>query len=112
MLPSYSPGGTSFEAMILDTHNAAEAYKKAQKLYSKRRPASGPATGRMSGRRREIHEEKERKRKEEEDIAARGYLGGLDMGAHTEGLRGLYSQKQEKLTLGKRHANASSQEEK
>ena len=105
MLPTYSPGGTSFEAMILDTHNAAEAYKKAQRLYSKRRPASGPAAGRMSGRRREIHEEKERRKKEQEEIAARGYLGGLDINAHTEHVRDRYSQKQEKLILGKRNSS-------
>jgi hypothetical protein len=100
-LPTYSSGGTSFEAMIRNTHTAAEAYKTGAKLYGKRRPTSGPAAGRMSGRRREIHEEKERKRREEEEVAARGYLGGMDMDGHVDHVRNIYTHKNEKLVLGR-----------
>ena len=101
MLPTYQGGGTSFEAMLLQTHTMAEAHKAGHKRYSKRRPASGSALGFISGRRREIMESKQKAAAEFEEVAARGYLGGMDMPKHALEVRDIYSEEPSKRSAKK-----------
>ena len=106
ILPTYEGGGTSFEAMLLQTHAMAEAHKEGHRRYSRRRPASGSALalGAISGRRREIMESKEKKAAEFEEMAARGYLGGMaPLTEHAVDVEKIYSEKQKKLKLGQKH---------
>ena len=104
ILPTYEGGGTSFEAMLLQTHTMAEAHKEGHRKYSRRRPASGSALGAISGRRREIMESKEKEAAKFEEVAARGYLGGMvPLTKHAEDVGKIYSEKQKKLKLGQKH---------
>ena len=107
-MSSYESGGAGFEQMLLSQHSAKKKGVHTQQPYtpSARLHPQGHgenAHSNANSRRAQVEQEKARKKQEEEAIAATGYLGGLDMMKHYDGLMQLYNTENPKLTLGQKH---------